>query len=106
MWNFLRTWLWPSSASRKWSLSASVCGLLILSGSLLTCQSPYPWRETVVTVRQMDRNLINEVCRGLGLQESANGCYDKGIVYCPDDARGTMTCLHEMRPARFGGFHK
>ena len=78
-----------------------------MSVSLLSYQSPYPWRETIVTVRQIDRNSVNEICRNLGLHESVNGCYDRGVAYCPDEGeRAVMTCLHEVRHAIFGGFHK
>ena len=80
--------------------------LLILFLLVVGCTASYAWKETVVTIRQADRDTINEICRGLGLQESVNGCYDKGIVYCPDDRAGLETCLHETRHALVGGFHK
>ena len=102
----VQTLLWPYSVQRKWKWSASVCAVLILSANLVSCESPYPGKETRLVIRQMDRDALNEVCREKGLRESANGCYDNGVAYCPDDAQGVVTCLHEIRHGLFGGFHK
>ena len=79
---------------------------VLLVGVLAACASPYPGRETTVVIRQMDRDMVNEICRSLGIRESVNGCYDMGVAYCPDDKAGVATCLHEIRNALFGGFHK
>ena len=88
------------------SVRAVICAVLILNISLVSCASPYPWKETSLLIRQMDRNTLNEVCREKGLLESVNGCYDNGVAYCPNDEPGVVTCLHEIRHGLFGGFHK
>ena len=61
-----------------------------------------------MTVRWIDRDTLNEVCRNLGLRESVNGCYVDGVAYCPDEDTpdAYRTCGHEIRHAVKGGFHK
>lgn len=79
--------------------------LSVLFG-LGACAAPYSWQETIITVRQLDRDTVNEICRNNGLRESVNGCYNKGVIYCPYDEIGIQTCLHEFRHALVGGFHQ